>query len=979
MHKVYFKVKILVCPIKAVAYGKTLILKLTQKLKNKQKKTQKMTILTLLIFIPIIASIYIAVIPYYSYSNWLKNTSPSFLDQYAPNFKKWFIVSSLNAILANVFQSFNKVSNSPKGDLVKTRGDSLKLIALTASFINLFLSVILWIQFDGNSFEYQFVSEYSTSLGSSVLSSDSNLNSFHFNFGVDGISIYFVLLTTFITPIALLSNLKNIKVNLPNLNVTPDILKKILPMYYLSQFFEYIKTSESKTRIDALPRYTLKDQGAEKTLKSFVVSSDNPSVAPLISKHLPIRKFYMKGQGGSSYLTSINYRNYLEGALVREDSPCGFHSYEVYKYFPDLFRPEISPCGFHSYETFDIFPNIKQNSPCGWDFSEMFDIFPYMFNPLSLTHNVSFHYNKIEARNKGLMWKCSGYMFSSSYVPNYLSVDEICPLNESISPSGFHSHEVYRLFPHLFVSTPSGFTNFEWFNLFGNSFIKRKSPCGFHSYELHQIFPELKGSSLVKYDTDYELLGFKLNTRTQNDINSNLTGTSPSGFNADELLKIFPFSVLSTMPGINKSSTISKFNEWLNFSGIKTSSVNGGKSIENMITSKYNPFNSTLNFGPGLKIFLISILLLESLQICAFVSLDLLMFYIFFESILPIVFVLIIIFGHGDDRIRSAMLFFLFTLAGSLPMLLSILTIYSYVGSTDFTLIGLNEISLESQKVLWIGFFIAFAVKTPLMPFSIWLPKAHSDSPLAGSIFLAGTMLKLATYGYLRVLINFLPDATNYFSPFVQSIAIFTLVFASFATIIQQDSKKLVAYSSIAHMSCCILGLFSNNIQGIEGAILLSIAHGFVSPALFICVGGVIYDRAHTRVIPYIRGLATFMPIFTIYFFIFTLANSGIPLTLNFLGEQLALIGIFMRNPFAAVIGASGIVLSAVYSLYMYNRMSYGAYSKYMKPYNDLSIREFYLLFVLLVPTVVLGIFPNIVIDSIHVSVSTLIYNIPSV
>jgi len=298
------------------------------------------------------------------------------------------------------------------------------------------------------------------------------------------------------------------------------------------------------------------------------------------------------------------------------------------------------------------------------------------------------------------------------------------------------------------------------------------------------------------------------------------------------------------------------------------------------------------NIQKNLKFFLISFLVLETLQICAFVSLDLLLFYIFFESVLPILFIVIVIFGHGKDRFRSAFLFFLYTLAGSLPMLLSILVLYSYIGNTDFQLISLYDISLESQKLLWLGFFVAFAVKTPLYPFIIWLPKAHSDSPLAGSILLAATILKLATYGYLRVLINLLPDASNYFSPLLQTFAIISLIYASFSTIIQQDTKRLIAYSSVAHMAVVVLGLFSNNLVGIEGAILLAIAHGFVSPALFICVGGIIYDRTGTRIIHYVRGLVTYMPVFTILFFIFTLSNTGIPLTLNFLGEQLSLIGI---------------------------------------------------------------------------------------
>jgi len=376
------------------------------------------------------------------------------------------------------------------------------------------------------------------------------------------------------------------------------------------------------------------------------------------------------------------------------------------------------------------------------------------------------------------------------------------------------------------------------------------------------------------------------------------------------------------------------------------------------------------------KFFFVSFLLLETLQICAFVSLDLLLFYIFFESVLPILFIVIVIFGHGKDRFRSAYLFFLYTLAGSLPMLLSILTINSYIGSTDFQLISLSEISLESQKYLWLGFFIAFAVKTPLYPFIIWLPKAHSDSPLAGSILLAGTILKLATYGYLRVLINLLPDATNYFSPLIQTIAIISLIYASFSTIIQQDTKRLIAYSSVAHMAVVVLGLFSNNLPGIEGAILLAIGHGFVSPALFICVGGIIYERTGTRNINYIRGLVSYMPVFSILFFIFTLCNTGIPLSLNFLGEQLSLIGIFEQNPIIASLAATSILLSACYSIFLFNRLSYGNLSPYLPPLKDINRREFILLISLLLPTVIFGIFPNIILSSLHMSVSSLLYNI---
>nr|YP_009710766.1 NADH dehydrogenase subunit 4 [Amanita thiersii]QFZ98715.1 NADH dehydrogenase subunit 4 [Amanita thiersii] len=421
---------------------------------------------------------------------------------------------------------------------------------------------------------------------------------------------------------------------------------------------------------------------------------------------------------------------------------------------------------------------------------------------------------------------------------------------------------------------------------------------------------------------------------------------------------------------------VSEFNQ-LNFCHLNFG-VDGISLYFVLLTTFVTPIALLSNYNniiKNLKFFLVSFLLLESLQICAFVSLDLLLFYIFFESVLPILFIVIVIFGHGNDRFRSALLFFLFTLAGSLPMLLSILVIFNFVGSTDFQLISLYEISLDSQKLLWLGFFLALAVKTPLYPFMIWLPKAHADSPLAGSIILAATILKFSTYGMLRILINFLPDATNYFGPLLQTIAIVTLIFSSFSTIVQQDTKRLIAYSSVAHMSVITLGLFSNTIQGIEGGILLALAHGFVSPALFICVGGIIYDRTGTRVINYIRGLATYMPIFTILFFIFTLANTGIPLTLNFLGEQLSLIGIFELNPLVAALGATGIVLSACYSLFLYNRVSYGNLSPYLSPVKDLTRREYYLLIALLIPTVVLGILPNVILDSLHTSVSALLYS----
>jgi len=376
----------------------------------------------------------------------------------------------------------------------------------------------------------------------------------------------------------------------------------------------------------------------------------------------------------------------------------------------------------------------------------------------------------------------------------------------------------------------------------------------------------------------------------------------------------------------------------------------------------------------NLKFYLISFLLLETLQIAVFVVLDLLLFYVFFESVLIPLFLIIGIWGAGYSRIRASFLLFLYTLFGSLWMLLAIMVIYYNYGSTDMQLISLKEISLESQKWLWLAFFISFAFKTPLFPFHIWLSWAHSSAPLGGSIILASVILKLATYGYLRILLPILPDATHYFSPLVQTVAIVTLIFASLATLRQTDLKGIVAMSSIGHMGVVVLGLFSNNIQGIEGALLLSLAHGFVSPALFICVGGVLYSRYHTRTLNYFRGMALTMPLFTIMFFVFTLANMAVPLTLNWAGEFLTLAGVFQRNPIIGALGATGIFLSACYSIWVYNRISYGKFSMYLPVTNDLSRREFMLLFTLLVPTLVLGIFPNIVLNNLHFSVSNLLY-----
>jgi NADH-ubiquinone oxidoreductase chain 4 len=258
-------------------------------------------------------------------------------------------------------------------------------------------------------------------------------------------------------------------------------------------------------------------------------------------------------------------------------------------------------------------------------------------------------------------------------------------------------------------------------------------------------------------------------------------------------------------------------------------------------------------------------------------------------------------------------------------MLLSFLYIYYNIGTTDFQIVSLSEIDPMVQKFLWVGIFISMAIKTPIWPLHLWLFRAHAEAPVGGSVILAGLILKLRLYGFLRILIPMLPDATNYFSPLVQTMALISIIYASLATVRQTDFKALVAYSSVAHMGVVVLGVFSNTIQGIEGSILLGIAHGLVSPALFILVGGVLYDRYHTRIIMYYRGLTTYMPIFSTFFFLFTIRNTGIPLSANWVGEMMSLLGAFQKNRIIASIGSIGIILSARYSIWLYNRIRFGS------------------------------------------------------
>lgn len=367
-------------------------------------------------------------------------------------------------------------------------------------------------------------------------------------------------------------------------------------------------------------------------------------------------------------------------------------------------------------------------------------------------------------------------------------------------------------------------------------------------------------------------------------------------------------------------------------------------------------------------------LIVAAILTSVFVMLDMLLFYVAFETVLMPLFVIVGMWGGSPTRVRSALLLFLYTLAGSLFMLLSIMAMYAHTGTTDMTVLANIDIAPEVQRVLWLGFAVALAVKTPLVPFHVWLPRAHADAPLAGSMVLAGTVLKLATYGIIRVMLPILPDACAYYAPLVSTLAVVSLVYSSLATLRQVDLKALVAYSSVAHMAVVVLGLFSNTTVGIEGAVMLSLAHGFVSPALFMIVGGVLYDRFHTRAIRYYRGLAVYMPVMSSVYFVMTLANMGTPLTLNWAGEFMALAGVFVASPVTGAAAALGILLSSCYSIWLWGRMVAGAYSTHLTYTTDINRRELSILMPLTLLTLVFGVVPSVLLSSLHGAVTGLLY-----
>ena len=420
-----------------------------------------------------------------------------------------------------------------------------------------------------------------------------------------------------------------------------------------------------------------------------------------------------------------------------------------------------------------------------------------------------------------------------------------------------------------------------------------------------------------------------------------------------------------------------------NNSDIATYSINFGVDGSSvyfvLLTSIIMPISLLSNWTSishiQLKPFLMIILLLESLLLSVFLVTDGFLFYIFFESILPPLFLLIGIFG-SINRIRAGFYLFLYTLLGSLFMLLAILKMSSIVGFTMYDAIYKVNFLYYTQLFFFFGIFLAFAVKTPTIFLNTWLLKAHVESPLSGSIILAGIVLKLSLYGVFRLILPLLGKAYIICTSIVYGIGFITIFYGSLSTIRTVDVKELIAYSSVCHAAVYLMGVLSNVVTGIEGGILLGLAHGFVSSGLFICVGGVLYDRSSTRLISIYRGMTQIMPVFSIIFFILCLGNCGVPLTFNFIGYFMSLYGIFERHLIFGILASSSIVFSAAYTIYMFNRIAFGGwYSKFfITSIPDLNKREMYMLLTLVVFTIVLGIYPAIVLDGINYSTSTLVY-----
>jgi NADH-quinone oxidoreductase subunit M len=372
--------------------------------------------------------------------------------------------------------------------------------------------------------------------------------------------------------------------------------------------------------------------------------------------------------------------------------------------------------------------------------------------------------------------------------------------------------------------------------------------------------------------------------------------------------------------------------------------------------------------------YMIAFLVLETLMLGVFTSLDLVLFYLFFEGGLIPMFLIIGIWG-GPRRVYASFKFFLYTLAGSLLMLLAIMAIYWEAGTTDIPTLLTHGFPPHMQTWLWFAFLASFAVKLPMWPVHTWLPDAHVEAPTAGSVILAGILLKMGGYGFLRFSIPMFPLASTEFAPLIFALSVIAIIYTSLVALAQEDVKKLIAYSSVAHMGFVTIGVFTLTLQGLQGGIFQMLSHGIVSGALFLCVG-VIYDRMHTREISAYGGLADRMPIYAFCFMVFTLANIGLPGTSGFVGEFLSLLGAFRINTWVAFLAATGVILSAAYALWLYGRVIFGKLEKpALKYITDLTWREVAVMAPLIVLTIVFGFYPGPILDASAVSVEALIKN----
>ena len=380
------------------------------------------------------------------------------------------------------------------------------------------------------------------------------------------------------------------------------------------------------------------------------------------------------------------------------------------------------------------------------------------------------------------------------------------------------------------------------------------------------------------------------------------------------------------------------------------------------------------NIKKRVKEYMLSFLFLETVMIGMFASIDILLFYIFFEAVLIPMYLIIGIWG-GNRRIYASFKFFLYTLLGSVLMLIAIIVMYRNTSSMSIEFLQGNYFSYNTQLFLWLAFFASFAVKIPMWPFHTWLPDAHVEAPTAGSVILAGVLLKMGGYGFIRFSLGMLPEATEFFIPLIMTLSIVAIVYTSLVALAQTDIKKLIAYSSVAHMGIVTIGIFLVNQQGLEGAMMQMISHGLVSAALFLCVG-VIYDRMHTREIEFYGGLIQRMPLYATVFMIFMLGSVGLPGTSGFIGEFLVIVGAFKFSSYVVIGAAFGIILSAVYMLYLYKRIIFGTITNNkLADILDINTREKIILIPLAISVILLGIFPNIFLDPMRLSLELIITN----